>query len=216
MTASRTYLSTSTGRLRALGGLMLLAVAGAASATTVVRQTVESLTDQSELVIRGVVERVDLHAPITGPPFRLAIVRVTESAGQAPARVPVRLPGGVAADGVECAVAGAPRLDEGDDVLLFLSRVPEHATRRPTVAPPARGRQGGRPATGPQPTMQWQPVALSLGTWRVTEDPAGAVAAPDAASRGLHQVGESAGTAPARTRLAPLLKRVRERQAARP
>ena len=198
--------------LRAALCALLVSLAGLAPATTVVRQTLESLTDQSDVVVRGLVERIELRVPAGAPPFRLIFVRVTEDAtGHAPARIPVRLPGGVTADGLECAVAGTPSLGVGDDVVLFLSRVPESATSRPTTAPPSRGRGPGTPAGGAQPREQWQPVALALGTWRVGDD----VAAPDAAARGLHQVGEDGGAPLKRTPVAELLAAVRARKAAR-
>ena len=198
--------------LRVLFGALLLVPAAAVPATTVVRQSLQSLTDQSDLVVRGVVDRVELRAPQGAPPFRLVFVRVTEDAsGHAPARIPVRLPGGVAANGLECAVAGVPTLSEGDDVVLFLSRVPASATARPTVAPPRAGRGPGIPAGGAQPAEQWQPVALSLGTWRVVND----VAAPDATASGLNQVGEDDGTPLHATPVGELLRGVRARKAAK-
>lgn len=178
-------------------GLLALLLAAPASATTVVRQSLPSLVAQSELVVRGVVERVELHDPEGGPPFHLAFVRITEDAfaepGPTPSRtvpariVPVRLPGGMTASGLQCAVAGTPRLAAGDDVVLFLSRVPSPATARPS-RPAARELAGALPARAPQPREQWQPVALSLGTWRVQAQPEGPVLRRDPAASGLHQV----------------------------
>src|SRR5204862_419854 len=89
--------------------LLACALACGASATTVVRQSLDSLSDRSDVVVRGTVESVEGHAESGGHPFRIARVRVGETlAGRAPAVVPVRLPGGVDARGMNWAAAGVP------------------------------------------------------------------------------------------------------------
>ena len=203
----------------ALLGLLLLG-APIAHATTVLRQSFESLTDRSELVVRGRVERVELRDDPQGPPFRIAYVRVSEQAAGAPETlVPVRLPGGVTRDGLLCAVAGTPVLAEGDETILFLTQVPEAATQRTTIAPPAladqpRGR--GVPAGGGQPRKQWQPMGLALGAWRVSGEGDDAVATHDPAASGLGVVGEAQGASlPERVKAKDLLARVRERRGQR-
>lgn len=194
---------------------LLLALPSAVSATTVVRQSLDSLTDTSDLVVRGTVERVEFRAPEGGPPFTLAFVRVADAAaGMAPAVVPVRLPGGMTASGLDVAVAGTPRLATGDDVFLFLTRVPGQATARPTRAPASPGRARAV-VGGEQPAAQWQPIGLSLGTWRVVEGSAGPEVVRDPSSRGLHQVGEARDPLPERVPLSALSQRVRERKAGR-
>lgn len=203
----------------ALLGLLALG-APLARATTVQRQSFETLTDRSDLVVRGRVERVELRADPKGPPFRIAYVRVSETAAGAPETlVPVRLPGGVTQDGLVCAVAGTPALSEGDDTILFLTPVPQADTQRATVAPPAllrepRGR--GIPAGGAQPRRQWQPMGLALGAWRVTGEGDGAVAIHDPAASGLGVVGEAPGASlPERALAKDLLAKVRERRGSR-
>lgn len=193
-----------------------LALAAPAGATTVAAQSLETLTDQSSLVVRGTVERVEGFAEAKAPPFRIAHVRVVESATPgAPAVVPVRLLGGMTADGVHCAVAGTPALAPGDDVLLFLDDVPPATAARATLPPPVRAGVVARPAAGPQPARQWMPVGLALGAWRVVPRSDGPpLVVPDLATRRLHVVGDAPGTILREpTPLASVMDAVRARRA---
>ncbi len=198
-------------------GLTVAAVAPS-RATTVVRQTLASLTGGSEVIVRGTVSFVESRADATRPPFRLAHVTVTESVGEAtPAVVPVRLPGGMTASGVQCAVAGTPDLRAGDDVVLFLTRVPVEATSRPTVAPPAAREGGAIPAGGAQPAAQWQPIGLALGAFRVAPGDGAPVVRRDPAAARLHVVGEPAEPLPDGLPATEFMARVRAlREGARP
>ena len=103
----------------------LLLLAPATPATTVMRQSIETLTERAEIVVRGIVEGAEGHAEVSGQPFRLARVRVQETlAGHAPTMLAIRLPGGASTTGWACFIAGVPDLVAGDEVLLFLTRVP--------------------------------------------------------------------------------------------
>lgn len=208
-------------RLVSLVSLVLAALLGLSSpalATTVVRQGLDSLTDASDIVIRGVVERVDGHAELQGQPFRLARVRVAETlAGSAPSVVAVRLPGGAALDGTPRVAVGVPEWIAGDEVVLFLTRVPPGIVQRPSRPAggehvQARGRVAA--ATGPPAAEQWMPIALALGAYRVERANGVVTAAHDPQARGLAVAGAlpTDGDAPESIELTALTKRVTSRR----
>jgi hypothetical protein len=201
----------------------LAILAAPARATTVLRQSVDTLTAGSEVVVRGVVEGVTGHVEQVGHSFRLARVRVEEAlVGRAPAVVHVRLLGGAAATpGTTCAVPGVPDLVEGDEVLLFLERVPEALTTRPSRAPARthESRRGGRalPASGPPPREQWMPLSLAVGSYRIDRGGPTPMAVRDAEADGLAQVGpvDPVRAAPRRAPLDGLAGAVRRSAAMR-
>src|SRR6185295_14596449 len=104
---------------------LLLLAAAPAFATTMVLGTDEELFGQAELIAEGTVLAVvpsPSGLPATG--YRVRVERVLK--GQAPAGdLAVRVPGGVGADGRRLIVWGAPEMQEGERVLLFLERYPE-------------------------------------------------------------------------------------------
>lgn len=105
--------------------LFVLASSGVAHGTVVAPMDVASLARSADLIIRGAVlgaraslseDRRQLHT--------LASVRVLARVkGECPSEIHVRLPGGSAGDLTQ-RVAGAPELFAGEEVLLFLRRLP--------------------------------------------------------------------------------------------
>lgn len=186
-----------TPRLLARPGILLvlaaLVLARPAGATTVERQSLDSLSSRATLVVRGVVEGLEGHVELQGHPFRLARVRVIETlAGRAPATVFVRLLGGVNAAGNVVAAAGVPDLAVGDEIVVFLDALPPGAASKATRPAPASHRLGrGRaePATGPPPADQWMPLSLAVGTYRIVREAGEATAVQDEGAAGLRQAG---------------------------
>jgi Matrixin len=110
-------------RLTVLAVLSAVLVPSAAVATTYLPVPDGQLADQAEAIVAGTVEG---RRTIDGPGGSLLtehIVRV-ESAlkGRAWGRTAVRVPGGEREDGTAEVVWGAPRLGDGERVLLFLRR----------------------------------------------------------------------------------------------
>ena len=105
--------------------LLLLLAAAPALATTMVLGTDEDLFGQAELIAEGTVLAVvpsPAGLPATG--YRVRVERAIK--GEAPAgELLVRVPGGAGADGRRLIVWGAPELQAGERVLLFLDRYPE-------------------------------------------------------------------------------------------
>ena len=62
-----------------LAWVALVGVSIPASATTVIRQGIDSLTDASDIVVRGSVERVEGHAEVEGQPFRTEVTLLPET-----------------------------------------------------------------------------------------------------------------------------------------
>ncbi len=97
-----------------------------AHATVIARESIEQMTQASEVVIRGRVLRTEAqwdeaHRSI----WTYAEVKVEEALkGTAPMIILVRSPGGEVGD-IGQLVAGAPRFEVGEDVVLFLFRPPD-------------------------------------------------------------------------------------------
>lgn len=128
---------------RLLATLLLLASLPAGAATYV-SMADEALVDQAALIVQGTIETVAPAPERTGLAATDAVVRVervlkgrtkTES-------VVVRVPGGELPDGVELRIPGAPRFQEGERTLLFLS---------------------------PRPDGAWAPLHLLLGAFHALE-----------------------------------------------
>jgi hypothetical protein len=104
---------------------ILLLAAAPAFATTMVMGTDEDLFGQAELIAEGTVLAVvpsPSGLPATG--YRLRVERVIK--GEAPGdELLVRVPGGEGKDGRRLIVWGAPEMQAGERVLLFLDRYPE-------------------------------------------------------------------------------------------
>jgi matrixin/fibronectin type III domain protein len=113
-----------------MGFFLLFLWAMAASATTYVGMSDESLVDQAAVVARG---KVIDGAPgtISGAPATSYLVEVEAVAkGYVPgSAIEVRVPGGVGADGVGLRIWGAPEFQPGDEPLLFLNPAPDGSFR---------------------------------------------------------------------------------------
>ncbi len=109
---------------------LLVSLAGPAAAAVGLAATVEELAGESDAVVRG---RVAGRASRwTDGGRRLVteiILEVNERwRGEAPGRVVLRVPGGER-DGVGQRVDGAPAFDDGEEVVVFLRRLPGGAFR---------------------------------------------------------------------------------------
>ena len=104
---------------------ILLLAAAPAFATTMVLGTDEDLFGQAELIAEGTVLAVvpsPSGLPATG--YRVRVERALK--GEAPAcELLVRVPGGEGKDGRRLIVWGAPAMQPGERVLLFLDRYPD-------------------------------------------------------------------------------------------
>jgi hypothetical protein len=104
---------------------ILLLAASPVLATTMVMGTDDELFGQAELIAEGTVLAVvpsPAGLPATG--YRVRVERTLK--GRAPAgELLVRVPGGAAADGRRLIVWGAPAMQAGERVLLFLDRYPD-------------------------------------------------------------------------------------------
>lgn len=107
---------------------LVLLVSTLAHATVIAKESIEEMTQASEVIVRGTVLRAEAqwdeaHRSI----WTYAEVKIAETLkGTAPMIVLVRSPGGEVGD-VGQLVAGAPRFTVGDDVVLFLFRPPDDA-----------------------------------------------------------------------------------------
>jgi hypothetical protein len=116
----------SVARLCPLAAILaVLASSGVAQGTVVAPMDLASLTRSADLIIRGAV--LDTRASVSEDRRQihtLASVRVlARQKGECFPEIHVRLPGGSAGDLTQ-RVAGAPELFVGDEVLLFLRRLP--------------------------------------------------------------------------------------------
>ncbi|WP_041453536.1 hypothetical protein [Anaeromyxobacter dehalogenans] len=123
--------------------LLLSALALPAAAATFRSTTIEEAARSSDAVVRGRVERQASRLEADGRRIVTDVVVAVSSAwkGSPGARVTVTVPGGVVGD-VGMWVSAAPRLANGEEVVLFLYR-----------------RGGG-----------WRVNGLALGTFRVDGD----------------------------------------------
>lgn len=194
---------------------VVLGLPSSGRSTTVLRQSLPSLTAASSAVVRGVVLDLTAHAESNGHPYRIASVRTDETLrGKAPGTIHLRLAGGRDVRGVTWTVPGVPDLAPGDEVVLFVERVPDAVTLRPTI--PAslafvspRGARAEAAAV-PPPREQWLPVALALGTYRIERTSGQVQAIRDQAAAGLAVVpGSASPPAPASLSLDALRDEVR-------
>jgi hypothetical protein len=105
----------------ALAAALLAAGPGTARASTALVATVEELARQSDAVVHGQVERREAWRSADGLRiFTTVEIRVGAAwKGAAPARVTLRVPGGVVG-GVGQRVLGAPVFEDGEEVVVFL------------------------------------------------------------------------------------------------
>jgi hypothetical protein len=108
--------------------LALLAILGGAPtlvhATSLVSLSTDQMTDASELVVRGVVERVSVEVTTAGRIATRAEVRVVDGYKgnvEEGDYVDVLVMGGVLPNGEIMDVPSSPRFSEGEETLLFLS-----------------------------------------------------------------------------------------------
>lgn len=104
---------------------LLFLTASPSLATTMVLGTDEALAGQAELIVEGtVLAMVPSPGGLPATGYRVRVERALK--GQAPGgELLVRVPGGVGADGRRLIVWGAPEMQAGEHVLLFLERYPE-------------------------------------------------------------------------------------------
>jgi hypothetical protein len=112
--------------MKALLSLLLLGVAIPAMASVAVPVSVEDLARGSDAVVRGRVERVTARWTEDGKSiFTYVDVRPSNVwRGSTPTLVTVAVPGGVVGDFGQ-RVGGAPTFSEGEEVVLFLSKLGE-------------------------------------------------------------------------------------------
>jgi Fibronectin type III domain/Matrixin len=119
--------------------LVLLLACLPVGAATYVPMPDEALVDQAVLIVQGTVETV---APgLASTDSVVWVERVLKGRAEAE-RVVVRVPGGERPDGAGLRIPGAPRFQEGERTLLFLS---------------------------PRPAGAWAPLHLMLGAFRALE-----------------------------------------------
>ncbi len=138
----RVLQSQGMGALRALRrflGLFLLLAASSAHATIVLPMDVEALTRRSDLVVRGRALSVQPAWSSDGRRIQTTVrVEVASSLkGQAPKVVEIVTPGGVVGE-IGQQVSGAPQFAPGEQVIVFLEKVPQVA--RFQVAGMAQGK----------------------------------------------------------------------------
>lgn len=147
-------------RLALLALVALLGPAGSAGATVMLEASVEELTRESDAVVRGKVAAAEGRRSADGQRiFTRVTVEVAEAWKGAPGRtVVIQVPGGVDGE-IGQIVHGAPTFAPGEEVVVFLRRLP------------------GRPA-GATPTFQV--AGLAQGKLRIDRDAVrGPVAVPD-------------------------------------
>lgn len=103
----------------------ILLVSSAAQGTLLVPLTIEDLTRKSDVVVRGTVLAQDARwSPDRHLIYTFVRVRVDETLkGAADAEVMVQRPGGTLGD-ITQRVHGAPEFADGEQVVLFLARLP--------------------------------------------------------------------------------------------
>jgi hypothetical protein len=109
---------------------LLVSLAGPAAAAVGLAATVEELAGESDAVLRG---RVAGRASRWSEGGRRLVTEIVLEVnerwrGEAPARVVLLVPGGER-DGVGQRVDGAPAFDDGEEVVVFLRRLPGGAFR---------------------------------------------------------------------------------------
>ena len=178
----------------AAAALLAAAPARDANASVMVEASVPELARQADLVARGKVLATESKRSSDGKRIYTTVTLEVREAwkGQAPRTVEIHVPGGTV-DGIAQVVQGAPRFEEGEDVVVFL---------RP-VAPVA-----GVDASVPQ-----RVVAMAQGKLRVARDESGVeVAVPDLSGLELVRPGGEAAAAdeaPRAIRVADLEAQVR-------
>lgn len=104
--------------------LFLISAAGIASATTVLPIADGLLADQAAVIAEGTVIGVGPAVTSAGRPateYRLRVERLVKGDAQAGGTLVVRVPGGVAANGLRLKIWGAPEFRIGERALLFLA-----------------------------------------------------------------------------------------------
>jgi hypothetical protein len=117
----------SGGATRRWLALALSAAVAPALAATVIKLSMEELTQRADVVVRARVRSAaSSRDPATGRIWTFTELDVSESIkGDASKAITVRQPGGVV-DGIGQEVAGTARFSPGEDVVLFLARAPDH------------------------------------------------------------------------------------------
>ncbi len=114
--------------------LAMLALAGPARATVMLEASIDELARESDAVVRGKVVSTEGRKSADGKRiFTRVTVEVAEAWKGAPGKtVVVQVPGGVHGE-VGQVVHGAPRFADGEEVVVFLRRLPEGPPGEPTT-----------------------------------------------------------------------------------
>ncbi len=118
--------------LTALASVLVLFSTATARAGTVQRFGLADLAERADLAFEGHVLSARVLEPAPGRIETEYMLREDRAfVGEPCGLRVVRIPGGVLPDGRGLAIAGMPRLDVGEDVLLFLSRESTRGVRMP-------------------------------------------------------------------------------------
>lgn len=118
--------------LTALAAAFLVFCTSTARAGTVQRLSLSDLAERADLAFEGHVLSARVLEPAPGRiETEYALREDRAFVGQPCGLRVVRIPGGVLPDGRGLAIAGLPRMDVGEDVVLFLSREGSRGTRLP-------------------------------------------------------------------------------------
>lgn len=110
-----------------MGLALMAASAQPASATTVLEVDLPDLSTTSEWVVRArvdAVRSVDLRPNGTFATDYDLVISEVYRGQDVPNRYTLRLPGGEGADGLAMRIPGMPSFRQGEDVVLFLERIP--------------------------------------------------------------------------------------------
>lgn len=168
-------------------GFGVAAIASAATGSVLLRQSIEDLTRKSDLVVRATVASQEARWEPGGRLiYTFVHVRVREALkGAAAAEIILQRAGGTVGD-ITQKVHGAPEFAEGEDCILFLSRLP---------------------AAGPMYVVE----GMAQGKLAVRGGVGGApIAVQDTRGAGFLESGRIVPGAPAALPLSEVVRRVRE------
>ena len=159
-------------RRTALAAVALVFVTSAARAGTVQRFGLADMAERSDLAFEGRVLSARVIEPGPGRIETEYVLREDRAfVGEACSVRVVRIPGGVLPDGRGLAIAGMPRMEVGEDVVLFLSCESSRGVRMPVGLAQGKLRIAGQ---GPARRLIGEAAGLELVGHAPTAIPAGA------------------------------------------